>query len=272
MNILSFSQQPSHSSAFLAALSPEALRERAPAAFADSAHESRSSAYRFISSATVVDALRVAGFYPVEARQAIRARSVLHARHLIRFRRRFETVELRDAVPEILFLNSHDGTSAYQLRVGLYRAVCTNGLVVSEGTFPVFRVAHRGDIVADVVRAALQVSERFEALASSVERMERTRLDQLERLDFAAQAVALRFHGASETGLEPSRLLVPRRAEDAGEDLWRTFNVVQENVLRGGIVRRTASGRLMRTRAIRAIREDVRLNAGLWDLALARAA
>lgn len=106
--------QPSHTSAFLAPLSPEALRERAPAAFADSAHESRSAAYTFISTATVVDALRVAGFYPVEARQALRARSALHARHLIRFRRRFETVALRDAVPEILFLNSHDGTSAYR--------------------------------------------------------------------------------------------------------------------------------------------------------------
>ena len=181
-------------------------------------------------------------------------------------------MQLRDVVPEILFLNSHDGTSAYQLRVGLYRAVCTNGLVVSEGTFPVFSVAHRGDVVADVVRAALQISERFEALAGSVERMERTRLDQLERIDFAAQAAALRFHGGSETGLEPSRLLVPRRAEDAGDDLWRTFNVVQENVLRGGIVRRSASGRLMRTRAIRAIREDVRLNSALWELAVARAA
>ena len=102
--------------------------------------------------------------------------------------------------------------------------------------------------------------------------MERTRLDQLERLDFAAQAAALRFHGALETGLEPGRLLVPRRAEDAGDDLWRTFNVVQENVLRGGL--RPADGfrRLARTRAIRAIREDVRLNSGLWDLALARAA
>ena len=264
--------QPSHSSAFLAPLSMEALRQRVPAAFADSAHESRSSAYTFISTATVADALSVAGFYPVEARQALRARSALHARHLIRFRRRLETVELRDAVPEILFLNSHDGTSAYQLRVGLYRAVCTNGLVVSEGTFPVFSVAHRGDVVADVVRAALQISERFEALAGSVERMEHTRLDQLERIDFAAQAAALRFHGASETGLEPSRLLVPRRAEDAGDDLWRTFNVVQENVLRGGIVRRSASGRLMRTRAIRAIREDVRLNSALWELAVARAA
>jgi hypothetical protein len=144
MNTLALNQ-PSHSSAFLAPLSLETLRERAPAAFADSAHESRSCAYTFISTATVVDALQVAGFYPVEARQALRARSALHARHLIRFRRRFETVALRDAVPEILFLNSHDGTSAYQLRVGLYRAVCTNGLVVSQG-----RAAARRASSADI--------------------------------------------------------------------------------------------------------------------------
>ena len=143
----------------------------------------------------MVDALGSAGFYPVEARQALRAKSALHARHLIRFRRRFETVALRDAVPEILFLNSHDGTSAYQLRVGLYRAVCTNGLVVSQGTFPVFRVAHRGDVVADVVQAALQISERFEVLAAAVERMERTRLDQLERLDFAASGGGVTLSG-----------------------------------------------------------------------------
>lgn len=264
--------QTSYSTAFLAPLSQEALRERVPAAFAVAAHESRSSAYTFISTATVVEALRSAGFFPVEARQAVRAKSAQHARHLVRFRRRFEAVALRDAVPELLFLNSHDGTSAYQLRVGLYRAVCTNGLVVSEGTFPVFSVAHRGDLVADVVRGALEISERFEVLAASVERMEGTRLDQLGRLDFAAQAAALRFHGAPESGLEPARLLVPRRAEDAGDDLWRTFNVVQENVLRGGIVRRTPTGQVRRTRAIRAIREDVRLNSGLWELALARAA
>ena len=64
-------------------------------------------------------------------------------------------------------LNSHDGSGAYQLRLGLYRTVCTNGLVVSAGTFPILSVAHRGDMVADVVRAALHSSERFEALAGS---------------------------------------------------------------------------------------------------------
>jgi hypothetical protein len=268
LNTLSPSSSSSYSSAFMEALPAAVLRQRVPAAFAESAHESRSSSYTFIPTATLIDALGSAGFFPVQARQAGRAKSVVHARHLIRFRRRFETVALRDAVPEILFLNSHDGTSAYQLRVGLYRAVCTNGLVVSVGAFPTFRVAHRGEVVGDVVRAALEISERFGSLATSVERLENRQLDHLEQLDFAAQALALRFPEAVVSGLEPSRLLVPRRKEDVGNDLWRTLNVVQENVLRGGIPRRTASNRLVRTRAITAIREDVRINSSLWDLAL----
>lgn len=264
--------QPSHSSALQSTLSPEALRERVPAVFAPAAHERTSTAYTFISTERVLTALASAGFLPVEARQAARARSPLHARHLIRLRRRFETIALRDAIPEILFLNSHDGTSAYQLRVGLYRVVCTNGLVVSAGVFPTWRVTHRGDVVADVVAAALEISERFDLLAAAVERMEHTRLDRLQQLDFAAEAVALRFPKDPSGSIEPSRFLVAHRAEDVGNDLWRTFNVLQENLLRGGIPRRSASNRLSRTRRITAIREDVRLNSGLWELAMARAA
>jgi Domain of unknown function (DUF932) len=264
--------QPSHSSALQTALAPEVLRERVPAAFAPAAHERMSAAYTFLSTHQVLSALASAGFLPVEARQAARARSPLHARHLIRLRRRFETIALRDAIPEILFLNSHDGTSAYQLRVGLYRVICTNGLVVSAGVFPTWRVTHRGDVVADVVRAALEISERFDLLAAAVDRMERTHLDRLQQLDFAAEAVALRFPKDLPGAVEPSRFLVPRRSEDVGNDLWRTFNVLQENLLRGGIPRRSASNRLSRTRRITAIREDVRLNSALWDLAIARAA
>jgi hypothetical protein len=264
--------QPSHSSAFRNILSHEMLQERVPAAFAAGAHERTSSSYTFISTARVLDALSLAGFLPVDARQPARAKSPVHARHLIRLRRRYETIRLRDAIPEILFLNSHDGTSAYQLRVGLFRVVCTNGLVVSAGVFPLWRVMHRGDVVADVVAAALQISERFEVLAARVDRMERTPLDRLQQLDFAAEALALRFPKDLPEAVEPARFLVPRRPEDVGNDLWRTFNVLQENLLRGGILRRTASNRLRRTRRITAIQEDVRLNSALWELALARAA
>jgi len=265
------SAQPSHSSAFQSTLSPEALRARVPAVFAPGAHERTSSSYTFISSERVLSALNGAGFQPVEARQAARARSPLHARHLIRLRRRCESIQLRDSIPEILFLNSHDGTSSYQLRVGLFRVACTNGLVVSMGVFPVWRIAHRGDVLQDVVCAALRISERFEQLACAVERMERTTLDTSQRFELAAQALALRFPTDPPGAMEPSQLLVPRRAQDVGNDLWRTFNVVQENVLRGGLVRRSASNRVTRTRGIRAIREDVRLNSALWEMAIARA-
>jgi hypothetical protein len=140
------------------------------------------------------------------------------------------------------------------------------------GVFPVWRVMHRGDVVRDVVCAAFRISERFEVLATAVERMERTVLDAGQRLEFAAEALALRFPNDLEGAVEPSRLLVPRRPEDAGNDLWRTFNVLQENLLQGGILRRSASNRLTRTRRITAIGEDVRLNSALWEMAIARAA
>jgi hypothetical protein len=71
----------------------------------------------------------------------------------------------------------------------------------------------------------------------------------------------------AEVGIVPEQVLNPQRLEDTGTDLWRTFNVVQENVLRGGLVRRLPSGRMSRTRAIGAIREDVRLNTRLWEIA-----
>lgn len=264
--------QPSYSTAVQSALSAETLRERAPAVFAPGAHERLSDAYTFISTERVLNALAEAGFLPVEARQVVRARSPLHARHLIRFRRRTEPVRLRDSIPELLLGNAHDGTSAYQLRAGLFRVVCTNGLVVSMGVFPVWRVTHRGDVVDDVVKAAVRISDRFETLASAVERMERTPLDDRQRFDFAAQALALRFPDDRHAALDPAALLVPRRLQDVGHDLWSTLNVVQEHVLRGGLARRTVAGRLRRTRAITAIREDLRLNAALWERAMVLAA
>ena len=265
ISTLSFSR---YSNVFTDDLSIDNLRQNVPAVFADSAHESLSQKYTFIPTERVLTGLMSAGFVPVEARQARSWKgSPAHARHVVRLRRRFETVALRDSVPEVVFLNSHDGTSAYQLRLGLFRAVCTNGLIVSVGAFPTFCVAHRGNVVDQVVTAALEASERFEALANRVERMELRRLDRGEQIGFAGKALALRFSELDKAGIQPSRLLECRRADDTSDNLWTVFNRVQENLLGGGLVRRTESGRLSRTRRITSIREDVRLNCRLWDLA-----
>jgi hypothetical protein len=206
------------------------------------------------------------------AQTRTRIRSPLHARHAVRLRRRFETVDLNDSVPEIVLLNSHDGTSAYELRLGLFRAVCTNGLIVSAGAFPVWRVSHRGDHLDRVVTAALELAERFGELGAYVQRMERTFLDEPQRLAFASQALSLRFPQGSYGALHAEQVLEPRRQEDSGWSLWATYNVCQEAILQGGLSRRSPKGRLVRTRPIRAIREDVRINSALWDMAVVLAA
>ena len=121
--ISSSSSQARHSSAFQAVLSPEALRQDVPAVFAASAHERLSASYTFVPTARILDALRQAGFLPVEARQTrTRAASPEHARHMIRLRRTLERVALADSVPELVLLNSHDGTSAYLM----FQSVCNH--------------------------------------------------------------------------------------------------------------------------------------------------
>jgi hypothetical protein len=136
-------------------------------------------------------------------------------------------------------------------------------LIVSRGAFPAYCVSHRGNIVDDVIAGALELAERFESLATQVERMEQRRLFKDEQLAFAARALALRFPDPAQSGMEPLQLLACRRAEDVGDDLWRVYNRCQEHLLRGGLSRRSATGRLTRTRRISSIRRDVQLNSQL---------
>ncbi|MEA9980016.1 DUF932 domain-containing protein, partial [Pseudomonas sp. RTS4] len=67
--------------------------------------------------------------------------------------------------------------------------------------------------------------------------------------------------------ITPSQLLLPRRREDRSDDLWTTFNRVQENVIKGGLDGRNKKGRRTKTRAVNGIDQDVKLNRALWKLA-----
>jgi hypothetical protein len=69
-----------HSSAFRNPLSLEAVRQQAPAVFAQSADERRSAKYTFVPTERVLAGLMQAGFVPVDARQThSRSASPLHS-------------------------------------------------------------------------------------------------------------------------------------------------------------------------------------------------
>lgn len=262
-----------YSNAFGHFLDEETLKGRAPAVFAAGAHERTSRSYTFLSTQKLIEALSRAGFRPVAASQtATRVMSSLHARHLVRLRRTYETVELRDSIPELVLTNSHDGSSAYHLRMGIYRVACRNGMVICDGTFPVWRVAHRGDILDVLIAAAVQMTDRFESLATQVERMERSIVELPRQLAFAGRAVKIRYPNGTPDGLDPAKLLIPRRQEDVGDDAWRVFNRVQEHLLRGGVRLADEGGRRRSTRGISSIRQNLRVNTALWEEAALLAA
>ena len=64
-----------------------------------------------------------------------------------------------------------------------------------------------------------------------------------------------------------ARSCVPVVFDDNHEDLWSTFNRVQENLVKGGLSGRSANGRQQRTRPVQGIDQNVRLNRALWLLA-----
>ena len=66
-----------------------------------------------------------------------------------------------------------------------------------------------------------------------------------------------------------SQLLSPRRVQDYDNDLWTTFNRIQENSIKGGLRGRNKQGRRATTRAVGGIDQDVKLNRALWVLAQA---
>ncbi|WP_256220232.1 MULTISPECIES: DUF932 domain-containing protein [unclassified Variovorax] len=228
--------------------------------------------YVFISTRDIVMALMDAGFEPTAVQQT-RSRAPGnegYARHMLHFKPVVQAPSLDDVLGEIVLINSHDGRSAYQLRAGLFRPVCANGMLTAMGDVGFVHVSHRGNVVANVVDAAQKITRDLAQVGAAVAQMRLTMLTQGQQLDFAREALALRFAGHDALPVEPLQLLERRRMADVGDDVWRTFNTVQEHVLRGGLPGHTARGRVMHTRGIRAIRENVRLNTGLWNLALQR--
>lgn len=271
-SLSSTSSLPSMSHAARSSLSLQEVQHRAPAVFAEQAAETTGPRYVFISTRDIVTALMDAGFEPTYAAQAsvrtVNAGSAAYARHMLRFQPVVQTLSFDDVLGEIVLINSHDGRSAYTLRAGLFRPVCLNGLLTSLGDFGLIHVSHRGNVVANVVEAAQRITRDFGRVGEAVEQMRSTMLTEGQQLDFAKDALQLRFPDHAEPPIQAQQLLEPRRMADAGDDVWRVLNRTQEHCLRGGLPGRTAKGRAMHTRGIRAIRENVRLNSGLWNLAL----
>lgn len=257
-------------------LSNEEIQRYAPSAFAGQPYQAMSDRYAFVPTSQVIDGMRSAGFLPVMATQSSSriAGKENFTKHMLRFRSiNSRLTNVGDSDLETVLINSHDGTSRYVLMLGVFRLVCSNGLIVSESLVSGIRVRHVGDIVSDVIKGSFELIDQAPKIQQTINQWRTITLTQDQQNAFAYSAHLLRFPEQDTTmaqAIKPESLLKARRYDDTGNDLWSTFNRVQENAVNGGIKGYIREGYRIRRRTIRtvsSIDQNVSLNKALWSLA-----
>ena len=257
-------------------LSDHDLLTHVPAIFASEAHESRSDRFVPIPTINIVNGMRNEGFKPVFAQQGrsrIPGKSDF-TKHLIRFRHDSLT-NTEGETFEVILVNGNDGTSAYKLMAGVFRFLCMNGLFTGD-LYGSVNVRHTGSALDDVIEGSYSVLDQAPRVMARVNEFKGLQLDEWQQNLLAITAHELRYPDSygdkpKQAPIMSSSLLTPRRYGDQGKDLYSMFNVVQENVIKGGqyAPRITEDGRFIRsrTRAVRAIDTSRKINSSLWSCA-----
>lgn len=259
------------------ALTPEQIFRAAPSVFQQEAHESRSDDYVHVPTTDVLDRLHQEGFRVTQATQS-RTRIAgkrEFTKHLLRLAH-VDAISKAPIVggsrPEIVLLNSHDGGSSFSLELGVFRLVCSNGLVVGD-RYASERVKHLGtDVLDNVIEGTYRVLQAAPLVTDQIARWSSTQVSAAQANELARR-VAVERWGQDENGNIQSPLYSTdyltraNRYEDRTSDAWTILNRIQENVIRGGQPGRAANGRRQSTRAVTGVDQTLNLNRAIWTLA-----
>lgn len=244
-------------------------KETMPSVFSTTRSDRLSDKYSFIPTTRILDVLSEEGWVPTSAQQVSSRTDEerQHAKHLIRLRHEDTAVwdgegKVGDTFPELVLFNSHNGRANYQLRFGLYRMICSNGMVVGTEHLAPIRIRHMGYSDDQVVDASRKFIESAERILDVVDDWKGIQMDKKQVASFGLDAAKLRFENPDE--MTVNSVLQTRRMEDAEDNLWTVFNRAQENLIRGGFM---VNGGRRSSRTITSIDKNLEINTELWDLA-----
>lgn len=248
-------------------INEDMLRKYAPSVFATEPEDGRvSDRYTFFPTTDIIEVLQEEGWEAWKATQVrTRVWSKNHAKHIVRLRHRdldVGTFSVGDSFPEMLLVNAHNGIGSYTLQGGVFRLVCSNGMVISEEDFGKIVFRHIGFDPEEVKEASRKYICALDGISSKINTWKETILSDRSRTDFFTDAAKLRFENPDD-GIIDS-ISTPRRDADRGNDLWRVVNVAQENLIRGGYKNNTTRRPV---KAITGIQADINLNQKIWELA-----
>lgn len=257
-------------------LSKEQLRNSVPVAFAEGPTNGNvSGKYLHVNTETIIDDLEKLGWKPVTAAQRkSRGKSTIFSKHMVSFQNPDIIIKGKngdDAFPRIILTNSHDGFNSFQFRVGIYRLVCSNGLVVADEEFSSFRIRHSGYSFEELRTVVAQAVQDLPNKVEVLNKMQVRMLTPEEQRQLAIDAMALRATKPDVKFDEASiqEVLAATRKEDEGDSLWVVFNRVQESIINGGYSAALSGAKVRKVKKIKSFEKDLEINQKLFKMATA---
>lgn len=244
------------------------VQDQCPSAFTSVSAPNVSSNYTHIPTSQVIQDMITLGWTPVSAQEVKARKNKGFQKHIIRFQNQNLIVKAADgddAYPELLLTNSHDGKNAFHLRVGLYRLVCSNGLVVADAEFNNVSIRHMGYTFEELQEQVTMMLNTLPNLVNKINTFRDTALSDEQMLEFAHKAVALRWKD-QDVACDPIELIASQRNQDNDPNLWNVFNRIQEKLVNGGISY-TKGNKTRKVRALKNFTADINFNSELWQLA-----
>ena len=243
-------------------LSLEEMKSTAPAIFATEPSPNVGNKYGFVPTYKMLERLKEEGYYPTKVSQ--KGRSPF-GKHMIRLLHRDALAEKMETdvgtlLPQAILINSHDTTASFNMMMGIFRLVCSNGMIVSQGPVEKKKFRHVS-IEEEVLVSVGEIVEHLPLVVDDANQMRGLKMSQSIIQSFAEEAIGLRF----DFDVEPEKVLVPRRTFDEGNDLWSVLSRVQENLMRGGF--EITRKKPVTSQEVTNVDMDVKINRGLWDLA-----
>jgi hypothetical protein len=256
-------------------LSKDAIRSIAPSVFTEKADSSSTSKhYVHIPTEKVIDDMSSLGWGVVDAKQVNARKNKGYQKHMVVFGNDNLVVEGKDGdtvMPRILMTNSHDGKNSFKFQAGLYRLVCSNGLVIADAEFANMKIRHMGYDLAELKTVIHEIVEKLPLTVECMNKLKAKELSEQEQVKFAKEALATRLSEkeiSKYTSDDIVELLNPTRKEDNGNDMWSVYNVIQEKIIHGMFEMYGVNGKVRKARKIKNFRQDTQVNQELYQLAL----
>lgn len=168
---------------------------------------------------------------------------------------------------QVLAINSHEGSSALTFRMGFFRLVCSNGLIIGSDLIPQIKVRHTANGLLKLNDSVDELMQWQRVAMDNIEKMTSYKVTAEEFEKLALASAKIRMGEKFTDKIVP--LFESKRYQDNSPDLFTVFNVIQENVMRTGFYALNKETNVAtKVRAIRGVNASLDLNTALYNEAM----